>query len=279
MQENQTQENQLDDAALFAEAVAALEGDDNEEVILDDSEEQESEESMSDWASTEDKTNEDKATTDNIEELKAQLNDLTHYKKSNEGRVAALQKKIDEYEKEKASQASKVEPEADKNNEDEIDKNFADILEIAPEFSPLLNEFKSLKSKLSGIDKLVQDKVITPAQAVEEAKRAASEAETFLKLAPDAREIEADQKFWDWLDAQPHQIQKMAESDHAVEAAYAINLFKNSRPVQQSKKQQRNVDDMMVMPREGNARSQSIDSLDDESMFAHYAKLADAGKL
>jgi chromosome segregation ATPase len=214
------------------------------------------------------------------------------YQKSNEGRVAALQRQLDEQRQQlsklqegglgNSNQAKALEKSIEDN---EIDLEGLD--QDIPELGKLVNAVKSIKQDLNSVRNTVQKDVMEPMREQQARESQDREARTLAEMHPDYEDIQRDKNFWDWVDSQHPTIQKLADTNHAGDAAYLIDLFKKTNPQTNSfnnssnppdKKIERNVDDLMSLPNEGNARSGGIDG-NEQTLWSHYASLADSGKL
>ncbi len=221
------------------------------------------------------------------EPAKKRLEYLEQYQKSNEGRVGALQKQLD-------AQRNQLEQMQNKGNGDSkaaqdleqaIEENEIDLgalVEELPELSVLVNEVKSLREQVKKTNGVVTEKVIQPEQVRAAQMAQESELAELKKVHQDLSEIESNPAFWNWLDAQHDAIRKLGESTKADDVSALVTLYKERNQPSGSnppaKKIQRNVDDLLTLPSDGNGRSSSPTG-DDAALFAHYAKLADAGKL
>lgn len=293
MLENHNDDNtNASDDALFAEMAAALDGknsDDSSEKLTEDSDDKLFNELADDsalaTAGAEKTEPKDAFNFDDLPPAAQQtFKDLEQYKKSNEGRVSAMQRQIDEQRnqleqlqlsgKGNSQQAQAL---AESIEENEID--LGDLAQEIPELQAVVNELKTLRERVKGIDGVVQDKVIAPAHLAAEREVTARELVALEEKHPDKAQIESNPAFWNWVDSQHGAVQSLAKSNHANDVSALIDLYKQANPSAKSaKKVSRNLDDMMVIPNEGNGRSQSA-SGDDDALFSHYAKLADSGKL
>lgn len=221
------------------------------------------------------------------EPAKKRLEYLEQYQKSNDGRVGALQKQLDAQRNqlEQLQQKGNGDSKAAQDLEQAIEENEIDLGALAeelPELSGLFAEFKSLREEVKKTNSVVTEKVIQPAQA-----RAAQDAEdrefdALQKAHPDLTEIVSNQDFWDWKDSQHDAIRRLGDSKNSADVSALVTLYKertqSSGKTPPQKKLQRNVDDLMALSSDGNGRASSPTG-DDAALFAHYAKLADAGKL
>jgi chromosome segregation ATPase len=221
------------------------------------------------------------------EPAKKRLEYLEQYQKSNEGRVGALQKQLDAQrgQLEQLQQKGNGDSKAAQDLEQAIEENEVDLgalVEELPELSVLVNEVKSLREQVKKTNGVVTEKVIQPEQARAAQEAQESELAELKKAHQDLSEIESNPAFWNWVDAQHDAVRKLSESPRAEDVSALVKLYKERNESSGSnppdKKLQRNVDDLLALPSDGNGRSSSP-SGDDAALFAHYAKLADAGKL
>lgn len=226
------------------------------------------------------------------EAAQKRLQYLEQYQKSNEGRVGALQRQIDEQRNqlEQLQAQGKGDSQAAQQLEQSIEEgeiNLGGLTEELPELAVLVEEVNRLRQQVKSTNGVIQEQVITPAH-----QRAAQEAEDreFSALQqehPDLGEIVRNQAFWDWKDSQHESIRALGDSTRSRDVSALVSLYKKTNPgvttptdsgTPATKNIQRNVDDLIVLPSDGNGRSSSPTG-DDNALWTHFAGLADAGKL
>lgn len=286
------------DDALFAEAVAALdEPESNEPVITegDDAVEGDADDAVNAPADEPQEPEQQEAAFDYStlpEPVKTELEQLRQYRSSNEGRVSALQRKIDglNSDLQTLQQNGQGNSQAANDIREQIKVNTEDLDSVAenfPEFAPLVATMKAQQEKIAQFEAqnqqlhgLVETNVIKPA-----AKKAEEDARNeLIKEHNDFAEIESNKAFWNWLDEQPQAVRNMAQSSDVSDVSYLVSSFKKS-PAYQPKTQQkpsvkidRKLEDMQTLPSGGNARGSQV-SGDDDALFNHFAGLVDTGKL
>lgn len=216
---------------------------------------------------------------------------IEHKFKSDEGRVSALHKKIDEqrHQLEQLQQKNLGDSNAAQKIEQEIEQDETDLgalVEELPELGAIVSEIKDLRKKVSGFNDLVHEQVITPGQARAAQEQQQREMESLQQAHPDFGEIQNDPSFWEWADSQHESVRALGNSDSAKDVSALLKLYKDSNPSKtppsaapaQEKKIQRNIDDMAALKSDGNGRS-ILPAGDEDALYKHYAALADAGKL
>ncbi|HWV16507.1 MAG TPA: hypothetical protein VN030_13825 [Cellvibrio sp.] len=218
---------------------------------------------------------------------------IEHKFKSDEGRVSALQKKIDEqrHQLEQLQRQNLGDSKAAQKIEESIEQDEVDlgsIVEELPELGALVSEVKNLRKKMSGVSELVQEQVVTPGQARAAQEQQTRELESLQQTHSDYEQIQSDPSFWQWVDGQHESVRALGGSDSASDVSALLKLYKDSNPSKinpsseqepvQEKKIQRNIDDMAALKSDGNGRS-ILPTGDEDALYKHYAALADAGKL
>ena len=221
-----------------------------------------------------------------------ELEDFEHKYKSDEGRVAPLQRKIDDLtsQLQALQEQGKGESKAAQELEEAIEQKEIDLgglLEELPELAGLVSKFdkkiEELTKRVNESNGVIQEKVIAPSVAA--AQEAAEEKEvTALRTAhPDLTEIVSNPKFNEWVSKQHPSIAALMQSDSAVDVSAALTLYKDANNItpssdsnSKSEETDTSLDDMMVLPTSG--ASASPDALS-AGTFEHYAKIADEGKL
>jgi hypothetical protein len=213
----------------------------------------------------------------------AELEGYEHKYKSDEGRVAPLQKKIDELNHQlyALQQQGKGDSKAAQNLEEAIEQKEIDLgglLEELPELGALVDEVKSMREELKKSRDVIQDKVIRPSQEAEAMASEEKEVKALRDAHPDLSEIVSSPRFNEWVSKQHPSIYALTQSNSAADVSAALTLYKdtNKQPSPEPEDPQGSLDDMLVLPKSGASRSPN--ELAGNS-FEHYAKLADEGKL
>lgn len=213
----------------------------------------------------------------------AELEEYEHKYKSDEGRVAPLQKKIDELNHQlyALQQQGKGDSKAAQNLEEAIEQKEIDLgglLEELPELGALVDEVKSMREELKKSRNDFQEKVIRPSQEADAKASEEKEVNALREAHPDLSEIVSNPKFSEWVSKQHPSIYALTQSNSAADVSAVVTLYKdtNKQPSPEPEDPQGSLDDMLVLPKSGASRSPN--ELAGNS-FEHYAKLADEGKL
>lgn len=202
-----------------------------------------------------------------IQDLQA----IEHKYKSDQGRVGALQKQLDAQQQQLEQMKSQGQGDsaaAQKLEEkiEETEGNLDGLLEELPELAGLVSKFdkqiKALTEKVNESNGVIQEKVIAPSVAA--AQEAAEEKEvTALRTAhPDLTEIVSNPKFDKWVSEQHPTVAALTQSNSASDVSAALSLYKSANPPSNplpDKKINRNIDDMLSLPRNGAANNSTVD--------------------
>jgi chromosome segregation ATPase len=221
--------------------------------------------------------------------------ELEHSAKSQSGRVSALQRQADEYKTqldehkaqlEKLQQQGKGDSAAAQKLEEEIEATELDLGALGeelPELKPFVDELNKLRKQVSGMNTVVQEKVITPAEQRAAQEAAEREESALADAHKDKAEIESNPRFWEWVDSQHESVRKLADSSKAADASYLISLYKQANPpaspdpeANTKPKINRSVDDMVVLPKNSQVSSSVVD---ENSAFEWAAGQIEQGKL
>ena len=215
----------------------------------------------------------------NVDDLYAQLQkdheQLTHRFKSDEGRQAALQRKIQELEQRPQAES----PKPDNVTDDQWAAMKEDYPEIANAFDSRLNAATSamrgeMKQQLQPYEQQAQQNYANSQKAALEA------AHTDWEVVAKAPE------FTNWLGKQPQIVRDLTRSDNAADAAYVLDTFKSmtgygqpdsepSKTDELREKRSRQLATGATQPRRGTtSRDLSADS--ESAMFDKFAKQLDA---
>lgn len=212
--------------------------------------------------------------------------ELEHSAKSQSGRVSALQQKLDEQDRQlkQLQEQGKGESKAAQELEAKIEETELDLGALGeelPELKPFVDELNKLRKQVSGMNTLVQEEVITPAQ-----KRAAQEAEdrefaSLQQAHPDLNEIVSNPQFNEWVSSQHDSVRALSESNTAKDVGYLLSLYKQANPpvktqVETKPTINRDVNDMMTLPKNGQVSSSVVD---ENAAFEWAAGQIKQGKL
>lgn len=152
----------------------------------------------------------------------AKYRELEHQKKSDDGRVSAYQRQVEEL-KEQLKKAPKPRIES-------LEKAREDL----PEFATAIED--ALARQREELEASFNER-LTPLQQAQQAHQERSEAQYLQSEIAKVRLEHPDldnfvggknQEFNGWLQDQPSEIQSMSNSNEAAKAAYLIRLFKQS---------------------------------------------------
>ena len=213
MPETNKDNNEFDDAfAEFSDDVDNTEEEDKEQEKDDEQVEQEEERNP---------------LQDKIDELVKQNNDLQHYKNSNDGRVGALQKKLDELV------AAKPEPKQEKapEKDDEWDQFVEE-----DEFTATTIDKRVNKSKKELKDEIFEE-LDTRFKPIQDDNKKRDEEARNVYLNNQMDLLDEYDKGWEaiiitddylgWIEKQPRRVREMVNSSEAEDYIYLLDGFKS----------------------------------------------------
>lgn len=157
-----------------------------------------------------------------VERLEREKQELEHQFRSSNGRVSALQQKINLLSK----QAPEVKKELTQE-EIEEEQQLAATLELYPEFKPILDKIE--RERKSDIQQISSR--IDPITQSEEERYVSSQIEILDKDIPTWKDTVNNESWDKWLLNQPPQIQQMAESLNAADYKYLFKIYSQDNPV------------------------------------------------
>lgn len=210
-QEFVSQDNESNDEARDAP--------DNETAAVEEAPAQTQPEEAEEPGNAEDKNPEAPASLeDQLEALKQQNQDLEHYKRSNEGRVSALQRKVDEL-----SQPPEAAPEPAPDTRNEEWEQF----ESEDEYTA-----KHIESRVNQSARQVKNEMLNelenrlqPIQESEHQRYVDSQVAILNQQAPDWDDTVHSIEFQNWVSAQPAKVQELTTSFDASDYLYLLNGF------------------------------------------------------
>lgn len=236
--EDTATENDDDFEKAFNEYSSGKPADDDEEIS--DADEQETESASDDG---EDLQDEEEAPADPWAEAPEPLrneyvaakNDiaaLMHRAKSDSGRIAALQKKLDELTQQ-THKDEKPATEKQKHEAQELSDKWAELAEDYPEIAA------AIESRLAAIDKKIStstgeldrkfQETVEPIREAEKAHYIQSQLAALNAAHPDWKQVKSSKGFEEWFGAQPPSVQALRKSDAAEDAAYLISAYKRDK--------------------------------------------------
>jgi len=195
-----------------------------------------------------------------LAELKRKLAAAEHENRSHRSRQStlahqskAMQAELDEARKELAalkrqqsgeSSAPNAEPLPTEATTAEGSVDLKQFAEDFPEVFAAMNAFhrsqqealnKQWEERLSKVSESV-DTVTQPVQELQQKQQAEyiqTQRSALAAVHPDWEQIQADQRFWDWLEVQPDGVKQLSQSAAAADNIALLNLFKQGQPVPQ----------------------------------------------
>jgi len=203
-----------------------------------------------------------------LEALRAKNEELEHSVKSNNGRVSALQKKIDSYEQDDNAPVDENDVDNDNNSEySQFSEEYPDIANgTQAQIEKALEEYKAK------IDADIQER-FKPVQEQEEARYNEQQVSLLAESFPDWHEQEQSKEFAEWIGEQPQPIQQMLSNTDAESHAYLLSNFNNNKSQMAGQLQDRRRKKLAANKSVPNSNSNRKAIADDdfESSFNFYA--------
>ncbi len=175
----------------------------------------------------------DDAQRDEIGRLRKEAVDWKHRYQSDEGRVSALQRKINELENRATSTPTvqQIAEVADSGNEEEMNAFKEDYPDIALAVdrmvaSRLTAERQQHQQVISQMDNRYQQ-ILQPIQQQEQQRSVNVQLSSLEQRHSDWREVATSASFTDWVSRQPEAVRNMVNSDYADDASYVLDSFKS----------------------------------------------------
>jgi hypothetical protein len=185
-----------------------------------------------------------------IDLLKQQKEELEHYKKSNEGRVAALQRKIDEMMQSQPAIEESSEPESD----DSV--NLWDELKDEDEILAQQIEAR-IRAEREAILREVEQR-LQPIQASEQERYIGQQQRILSERMPDWADIVVTDEFADWVASQPPKVQELAQSIEASDYEFLLNTYKAQNGLASSNSQQSSASELQQKRKQKLAAAQEL---------------------
>jgi hypothetical protein len=231
----------------------------------------------------------DDAQRDEIGRLRKEAVDWKHRYQSDEGRVSALQRKINELENRATSTPTveQIAEVADSGNEEEMNAFKEDYPDIALAVdrmvaSRLKAERQQHQQVISQMDSRYQQ-ILQPIQQQEHQRTVDVQLSSLEQRHSDWREVATSASFTDWVSRQPEAVRNMVNSDYADDASYVLDSFKSmsghnsqqqtqpSPGVEQIVNKRQQVLDNAVAPRTRRSAPKTGVPDDFDAAFAYYA--------
>lgn len=168
-----------------------------------------------------------------LEAVRRDRAEIEHRYKSDEGRVSALQRKINDLEA-MQHQAPVVIPQATPMSEEGIDsfrQDYPDIADAVDKMvqSKMTTEREGFSQAMSQMQQQM-NQAIQPFQESEQQRYVDTQLQALESTHPDWREVAQSSGFMEWMNVQPETIRSMFNSDSAQDAAYLVGSFKQTLP-------------------------------------------------
>lgn len=202
-----------------------------------------------------------------IQDLQA----IEHKYKSDQGRVSALQKQLDAQQQQLEQLQAKGQGDsaaAQKLEEkiEETEGNLDGLLEELPELAGLVSKFdkqiKALTEKVNESNGVIQEKVIAPSVAAEQEAAEEKEVKAIRDAHSDLPEIVSNPAFNNWVSKQHPAVAALFHSSSSADVIAGLDLYKQANPTSSpppTNKINRDIDDMISLPRNGAANNSSVD--------------------
>lgn len=203
-----------------------------------------------------------------------------HKFQSDQGRVSALQKKINDLET-KLNAGEATEAEVKSGTVEAFEELKKDFPEIATAVQSYVDE--QVGQVAGTVSKRVKD-TIEPLQEEHQDRFFAAQFEALEKAHPDYETVVKTAAWDQWLDSQPSQIRELANSDYANDVSTALSYFKGTQPAEEKgetdevtsvmEKRKKQMEDARGISSKRSATPRKADPDDFEGAFEHYAKKA-----
>lgn len=199
------------------------------------------------------------------------LQEIEHKYKSDQGRVSALQKQLDAQQQQLEQMKSQGQGDsaaAQKLEEkiEETEGNLDGLLEELPELAGLVSKFdkqiKALTEKVNESNGVIQEKVIAPSVAAEQEAAEEKEVKAIRDAHSDLPEIVSNPAFNNWVSKQHPAVAALFHSSSSADVIAGLDLYKQANPTSSpppTNKINRDIDDMISLPRNGAANNSSVD--------------------
>jgi hypothetical protein len=191
----------------------------DESIAVEPAQEESEQELQDIWANS---TDEQRAA---YEQVQNEAQNWSHKYRSDEGRVSALQRQVNELTAAK-SQAAPTPPEAFTGEKwKEIDEEYPEIAGgINERFDAIQAQHQAELNAMRGQVSSMLDPIL--AQQKEREKRV--ELDKLAAEHPDWQQVAQSQEFTGWLNGQPAQVQSLYGSNSAADAGYLVQTYKDA---------------------------------------------------
>ena len=175
-----------------------------------------------------------------MEAVRRERAEIEHRYKSDEGRVSALQRKINDLEAiqhQAPVVAPVVAPAQSPVSEEGIDsfrEDYPDIANAVDKMvqSKMTTEREGFSQAMNQMQQQMKQ-AIQPFQESEQKRFIDTQMQELESTHPDWRDVAQSTDFIEWLNVQPDPVRAMFTSDSAQDASYLVGSFKQTQPVVQ----------------------------------------------
>tara|TARA_R110001606_G_scaffold34752_1_gene102073 strand:- start:1775 stop:2686 length:912 start_codon:yes stop_codon:yes gene_type:complete len=171
-----------------------------------------------------------------MEAVRRERAEIEHRYKSDEGRVSALQRKINDLEARQQPAPVAISQAAPVSDEgiDSFREDYPDIANAVDKMvqSKMTTEREGFSQAMRQMQQQM-DQAIQPFQESEQKRFIDTQMQELESSHPDWREVAQSTDFIEWLNVQPDPVRAMFTSDSARDASYLVGSFKQTQPVLQ----------------------------------------------
>ena len=274
--------NPVEEAAEEATETVAEATEATEETVEETTEEAEvvdqSTEDATEEIAAEDASDEPVASEPNLDAIQHERDQLLQYKRSNEGRVSALQQKINQLQR----QPDRPQPAPPPANI--TPEKWSEFEEEYPEIAQAINaRMGAMESTISQqVDGQI-GQAVQPLQNAERDRYLQSQYAALEAAHPGWKDVVKSESFMGWLSAQPQAVQGFMDSEDASDASYLLDTYKHGQPQQPQAEPDPKVAEIRAQREKKLSQSQGIKSRptpgatggmpdDFDSAFDHFVR-------
>lgn len=171
-----------------------------------------------------------------MEAVRRERAEIEHRYKSDEGRVSALQRKINDLEaiQHQAPVVAPAQPPVSEEGIDSFREDYPDIANAVDKMvqSKMTTEREGFSQAMNQMQQQMKQ-AIQPFQESEQKRFIDTQMQELESTHPDWRDVAQSTDFIEWLNVQPDPVRAMFTSDSARDASYLVGSFKQTQPVVQ----------------------------------------------
>lgn len=175
-----------------------------------------------------------------MEAVRRERAEIEHRYKSDEGRVSALQRKINDLEAIQhqapvvAPVVAPAQPPVSEEGIDSFREDYPDIANAVDKMvqSKMTTEREGFSQAMNQMQQQMKQ-AIQPFQESEQKRFIDTQMQELESTHPDWRDVARSTDFIEWLNVQPDPVRAMFTSDSAQDASYLVGSFKQTQPVVQ----------------------------------------------